>query len=287
MVTHTIHAALVGVAPNTAPLEERNFAARWAMRDELELHALGGQTEPAETEALLRALDAVDTALFRRLRAELRQGLHRGAGFAELIEQYVGADPAHRLALNEPGYDALDLFVNGLLLAREAPREAALSESELVRYHQTPVRVVFELLERAGLNSDDTLYDLGAGLGHVPLLANLLSGAAACGVELNPAFCAYAASIAEALGLHEARFVHADARLLDYAPGVVYFLYTPFTGRALQTVLERLAAAARRGPLRLFAYGPCTATVARQAWLRPLDDAEHDSQRLAGFSNDR
>jgi hypothetical protein len=62
--------------------------------------------------------------------------------------------------------------------------------------------------------------------------------------------------------------IHADARDVDYSAGTVFFLYTPFEGGILETVLEKLRAETGRD-VRVFTYGPCTAAVAGMDWLKP------------------
>jgi SAM-dependent methyltransferase len=179
--------------------------------------------------------------------------------------------------LEDPiGYDALDAFVSGLLAGEEAPAETVTREAEMVYYQPTPARVVLRLIEWAKIGPEDVFFDLGAGLGQVCLLVRLLSGATTHGVEIEPAYVAYARACAARLGLDRADFAAIDARQADYSTGTVFFLYTPFTGHLLAVVLARLRAAAAGRAVRVGAYGPCTAALARQEWLRPLRGGRND-----------
>ncbi|MDO7847202.1 hypothetical protein Q5H92_12590 [Hymenobacter sp. M29] len=185
----------------------------------------------------------------------------------------------------QAGYDLLDVFTNGLFPLPVLPQETAAREPEMVHYQKTPARVIFELAESAALTRNDVLVDVGAGLGHVALLVHLLSGVPAQGIEIEPIYCALATGWAADLGLSQVNFVEADARYADYADGTVFFLYTPFGGRMLAAVLERLRAEARRRAIRLFTYGPCTLEVARQPWLHCADAAEIRADRLVEFKS--
>ncbi len=153
----------------------------------------------------------------------------------------------------------------------------------MVLYQRTPARIIFEMVRRGQFGPHECFYDLGSGLGHVTLLVHLLSGAPARGVEIEPAFCEYAQARANALNLTQVAFFAADARRADYAQGSFFFMYTPFEGRMLMEVLERLRQRARSGPIRLATYGSCSAVVAQQNWLSAPSPAEPGSERLAIF----
>ncbi len=141
----------------------------------------------------------------------------------------------------------------------------------MVPYQPTPARVILELIDRADIRPDDIFYDLGSGLGQVPILVNLLTGARARGIEAEPGYCVFARRCAERLNTPQVQFLNIDAREADYAEGTVFYLYTPFTGKMLEQVLSRVAAQTGLRRIRLVSYGPCAAAVSRQGWLRCLD----------------
>jgi hypothetical protein len=282
---HEIQADIEAFAKNVALSEEANFARRAEAIDDLEFHIidridalLQAPHPPAglialkqQAERVKRRLEAVDERLFRRLRADIRAGGRAGAALKELIHEYVGHGSGGRRPQGEIGYDTLDVFVNGLLRVQAIPDETRAREPEMVSYQQTPARVILELAEQAQLTGEDLFYDLGSGLGHIPMLVHLLSGAPARGVEIEPAYCDYARECAESLALSGVAIIQADARTVDYSDGTVFFMYTPFTGGIMQAVLQKLRREPRSRPITLFTYGPCTAQVARQDWLRRID----------------
>ncbi|MDO7853377.1 hypothetical protein Q4S41_17350 [Hymenobacter sp. CA1UV-4] len=277
---------------NPALREELNFTGRAEALDTLDFHIIeqlaslppapGSSALQRRAELLKQQLEAIDTGLFERLRAGIHAGQYRGAAFRAMVETYVSRPPGAR---PQAGYDLLDVFTNGLFPLPVLPRETAAREPEMVHYQKTPARVIFELAKRAAFNHNDVFVDVGAGLGHVALLVHLLSGLPAQGIEIEPVYCALATGWATDLGLPQVTFMEADARYANYACGTVFFLYTPFRGHMLVQVLERLRTEARRRPIRLFTYGPCTLEVARQPWLHCADAAKIQADQLVEFKS--
>ena len=175
--------------------------------------------------------------------------------------------------------------MTGLLLVSDAPRPARELEPEMVSYQPTPVRVVIELVRRVEFTQQDVFYDIGAGLGQACILVHLLGGVRARGVEVDPAYCDHARRCAADLSVSDVEFLSVDAREADYSEGTVFFTYTPFEGRMLQQVLERLKAASRGRQIRLCTYGPCTLDVSQQAWLLPEDGTGDQIYGLAMFAS--
>lgn len=227
-------------------------------------------------------LEEVDRRLFEKLRAEIRSGGCRGANLRRRLAEYGDCSPGEG-ARTAPGYDTLDLFVNGLLLLDAPPAETKEREPEMVFYQPTPARIVMELTERAGVGQDDVFYDLGSGLGQVPILVNLLTGARAKGIEFEPAYCDYARQCAATLDLPRVEFINLDARAADYSDGTAFFLYTPFRGEMLRQVLERLEQQTRARMVRIYTYGPCTPEVSGQKWLTRVGRRSDDVYQLAAF----
>jgi hypothetical protein len=113
------------------------------------------------------------------------------------------------------------------------------------------------------------------------LLVHLLTGARVFGIEREPAYVGYARDLAAAFGLPEVRYQNSDARAADYSEATALFLYTPFRGPMLETVLERIRGQCTTGA-RMFSYGPATAEIAGHAWLEPLWPIPTDG--LGGFA---
>lgn len=261
---------------------ETNFIGRAEIIDDIEFHIVDridallknhGPVEPVlslkkNVEEVKARFEKIDYSLFQQLRESIKTGDCRGAAFRKMIEVYIrdclNSDPVQ----NKPGYDHLDTFTNRLLPVQTTPDAVKEREPEMVFYQKTPSRIIFELVEKADFGKGDVFYDLGSGLGHVAILVNLLSGVVTRGVEFEPAYCDYAICCARELNLPDVQFINADARVADYSDGTIFFMYTPFEGRILQDVLERLRLESLRRSIRILTYGPCTLEVGAQNWLR-------------------
>jgi hypothetical protein len=297
MVIYEILSDIETIENNAALYEETNFASRVEAIDYIEFNILDriegllhtiNQSEELTTlkqsaERVKNQLEEIDDNLFQQLRADIRMGGCTGAALKGRIDEYVGRDSRGSRYQNEIGYDSLDVFINGLLLINPVPTETKDREPEMVYYQQTPARIILELVEKAHLTRKDVFYDLGSGLGHVPILVNLLSGATVKGIEFEPAYCDYARRCAADLNLSGVEFINADTRHVDYSVGTVFFMYTPFEGSLLQEVLEKLWGEARRRRIRLFTYGPCTPQVTQQSWLKSVDQNGADLYKLGVF----
>ncbi len=275
---------------------QNNFSDRAAALDFLEFHVIDrieglllrdvGSVELIDlkqaAEMVHMKLERVNADLFRRLRQNIASGQYTSAALQQQLITYAGgvlqiADAA------EQGYATLDILVNGLLLSDAAPEDTRQRDPEMVFYQPTPVRIVLEMIKRTTMQQPDVFYDIGSGLGQVAILVHLLRGVRAIGVEIEPAYCAYARRCVQGLNLTQVQFSNADAREADYSDGTIFFLYTPFEGSILNHVLERLRQESTHRSIRICSYGPCTQQVAQQQWLECLDQNDIHSNRLAIF----
>jgi hypothetical protein len=146
-----------------------------------------------------------------------------------------------------------DAWIDELLGMEEPPPDVADLPAGSVPYLPAGVEEILTMVREVPLEPDDELVDLGAGLGRVVILAHLLAGVRASGVEIQEPLVRLARARCAALGLGVS-FLHANAAeaALD---GSVFFLYAPFTGATLRRVLHRLEEVARRRPIVLCAVG--------------------------------
>lgn len=260
--------------------EPERLRARMEALDELdallpESHEIRVESLHAREMALRERLEAANGAVYEAIRDEAR----RGAG-AECLRNWIeqcGDAGATRPGL---GYDHLDELIAGVLGLREPAGEALLTP-EMVFYQPTPVRHILEMIRLSGLGESDVLLDLGSGLGHVPMLASILTGARTIGIEVDSAYVRCARECATNLGLERVTFVEEDARFADLRAGTVFHLYTPFTGGMLRAVLDRLRREGERRAICLCTLGPCAEVVAGQAWLRSMTAV--DTERITCF----
>jgi hypothetical protein len=251
------------------------FLARADAADRLDL-ALVGQRDAGlrrRLTALLDALEAVDRQLYEQLRERIRAGDGKAA-LAPWLD--VGIPSGQH-------YDPLDTLLAGVLALDEPLAGAAPLPAEMVFYQPTPARHIVDGVARGAVGADDLVLDLGSGLGHVPLLAHILTGARCRGVEREASYVDIATRAATGLGLDGVSFAEGDARDADFDGVDVFYLFTPFIGSVLRDVVERIAAAAAMRPVRIVALGPCTRTFARQPWLLSDDPDPQATERIVVF----
>ncbi len=292
-----LEARLTAFARHAGLFAAGNLAARAAALDViqqvyqlLQLHRHDAQSGryrrslQQQARALEERLREADAAWFHTLRQQIRTGAHSAATLRRLFDRHTRYRPG-RVGQMHWGYDTLDALVQGLLRAAHAPATVQHDDIDMIPYEPTPARAILDLVDQTDLTAKDVFYDLGAGLGHVAILVHLLTRAAAWGVEIEAAYCAHAQHGAEELGLSQVRFLHGDARYVDYAEGNVFFMYTPFTGKVLDAVLAALAGEARRRPMTLCTYGARTFEVARQPWLRLRHPEAEQAYAAAVFTS--
>lgn len=251
------------------------FLARADAADRLDLE-LVGQRDAGLRRRLTGLLDALE-AVDRRLYEELRERIRAGEGKAALAPWLEVGIPSGQ------HYDPLDALLAGVLALDEPLAEAAPLPADMVFYQPTPARHILDGIARGAIGADDVMLDLGSGLGHVPLLTHILTGARCRGVEREGSYVDVAARAATGLGLQGVTFAEGDAREADVTGVDVFYLFTPFIGSVLREVVAKIAAVAATRPVRIVALGPCTRTFARQAWLRSDDPDPQAAERIVLF----
>ncbi len=225
-----------------------------------------------------RAIHARLEAINRELYEAIRHEIQRGARPGRLLQwaPRPGRDGRTASRVNGEGYDYLDVLISGVLHFEQPNAEVAGPAEEMVSYQPTPARHIFDLIDRAALTERDVLVDLGSGLGHVPLLVSICTGARSIGIEREAAYVDCARRSARALNLTNVTFIQQDARAADFSSGTVFYLYTPFTGTVLRAVLDSLQREAASREIRICTYGPCTPTVAGERWLEAVGPWQTD-----------
>ncbi|WP_233840729.1 class I SAM-dependent methyltransferase [Dyella sp. 2HG41-7] len=242
----------------------------WLVYDESSLESSLCQ----RANAVMAEWEAINEQLFQSIRDDIRQGSGAKSlcDWAEALRQQ---DRAER-------YDPLDALVAGVLNF-EAPGDVSELANEMVFYQPTPARHIFDFIARAQLDERDVVMDLGSGLGHVALLTAICTPARCIGIELEHAYVVSARQCAQALNIGRASFIAQDVRATDLSEGSVFYLYTPFTGTLLRSVLDDLRRQAERRTIRLWTLGPCTTVIANEPWLVTEDHG--DTHRVSVFQS--
>jgi len=176
----------------------------------------------------------IDRAGPSAARAGIESGALRGRALFELLRDVPSRDR--------------DGWLDELLGFEDPPPDLATLPRGAVPYLPSGVDEILAMVIEASIQPDDELVDLGSGLGRVVILAHLLSGARACGVEIQEPLVRLATARCAALGLPLVSFVHANAADVEL-DGSVFFLYAPCNGAMLAGVLRRIETVARRRPI--------------------------------------
>ncbi len=275
-----VSAWLARVDADAALWEPERLRARMDALDELDAlladsRAIRAESMFARAVALRERLEAASGAVYAAIRDEVR----RGVG-TELLRQWISHCEDDGAARRGLGYDHLDELIAGVLGLREPASESVL-EPEMVFYQPTPARHILEMIRASELGENDVLVDLGSGLGHVPMLASILTGARAIGIEVDAAYVRCARECAAGLGLERVTFVEADAREADVSAATVFHLYTPFTGGMLRTVLGRLRREGEQRAICVCTLGPCAGVLAAEPCLQAATAV--DAERITCF----
>lgn len=147
-----------------------------------------------------------------------------------------------------------DAFVDAVLGLEDAPPDGEDLPRQGVPYLPCGVDEILTVVKEAPLTARDTFVDVGSGLGRVAMLAHLLTGARATGVEIQAGLVDAARARAAVLHLSEVSFLHADASAVS-VDGSVFFLYAPANGAMLRRIVDRLEALARARPVVVACVG--------------------------------
>jgi SAM-dependent methyltransferase len=201
------------------------------------LRLQSSKLDPAHVAELYDSVRATARAEHAEIQARIQDGkLDRHAFLAELR-----AVPL----------DMRDHLVEELLDIAYPPLGEWQLPSDAVPYSPSGVAEVLFALENAQLGPHSSFVDLGSGLGKVVLLAALLSGAQAHGIELDPRLVADARAAAAGLGLHNAHFSEGDIRVAPLPQADAYYMFIPVL-RSTE-IARRLAASAQGQRFTLFA----------------------------------
>lgn len=122
-----------------------------------------------------------------------------------------------------------------------------------VPYLPCPVDALTRMVEHAAVRASDVFVDVGSGVGRAAAFVHLLTGATAIGIEIQPALVRASRDLAARLSGSSFSPIEGDAAQLagSIAAASVFFLYCPFSGDRLETLLNDIEPIARTRPLRV------------------------------------
>ncbi len=291
---HEISAVIDRLEQDQILLKAGNFIERMKAIDVLEIQMLDGieqvpdsQLNDAEklklmqrAETLTRKLADANEKLFNDLLDSIR------SNDRSVVKEYfkkAEQELAQRADDDYLGYDEIDMLVNGLLEVGIVPDEPDERTADMLFYQPTPARIILKIIDELHLTANDIFYDIGSGIGHVPILVTLLTDIQTKGIELQDVYFRYSIECLKKLALSNVEFIKADARDVDYTDGTIFYLYTPFRGAMLQQVMDKLEAISQQRQIRVCSYGPCTLPIRKQRWLKSIYQAGKQEGSLGIF----
>jgi Histone methylation protein DOT1 len=286
---HSLHTFLCGLEADSSLFQPEQLRERLIALDDLDARFGDFDSENSPrcadprmhkcAKALRKRLEAANAGFYQSVRSDIvRDGQPRA------LLQWIQAS-ASQSESKSPfpgfGFDWQDELVSGVLQLREPGEPNLQGVPEMVPYQPTPVRHILHLIAATAPAEDDVFVDLGSGLGHVPLLVSMVTGAQSLGIEVQPAYVASAQECAQNLHLSRVRFIPQDAREADLSIGTVFYLYSPFNGSILTNVLSALRMESTRRPIKICSLGPSTRTIASETWLKA--SALPDKGRITVF----
>jgi len=282
---HDLHAFLCGLEADSSLFQPERLRERLIALDGLDAGFGGFDLEDStrcadsrihqRAKALWTRLEAANAELYQSVRSDIVRGGQPGALLQWLQDSATQNESKSPL----PGldFDCRDEMVSGVLQLRE-PSEPNLQRSpEMVAYQPTPVRHILHLIAATALAEDDVFVDLGSGLGHVPLLVSMVTGAQSLGIEVQAAYVASARECAQSLQLSRVQFIAQDARDANLSRGTVFYLYSPFKGSILADVLGALRRESMHRSIKICSLGPCTRKVSDETWLKTSEVSDTGS----------
>jgi predicted RNA methylase len=114
------------------------------------------------------------------------------------------------------------------------------NDKKLAPYYPTPPSVVQKMLETAGLQAGERMFDLGSGDGRIVLMAATKFKADATGVELDPSLARQSSEEVRRQGLKNARIIEGDILTQDYSAADVVTAYLlPKAMQLVKPILEK------------------------------------------------
>jgi hypothetical protein len=147
--------------------------------------------------------------------------------------------------------DAIERFLG----IRHPPAPTTRPDADTIGYAPSGIAPIVRAVLDVPITRDDVLVDLGSGLGKVAFAVHLLTGARTLGVERRSDLVSRARAVAGRLALEDVTFVEGDARDADFGAATVFFLYLPFTGDVLASVMRRFRAVAERREVVICSLG--------------------------------
>jgi predicted RNA methylase len=238
----------------------------------------------ARVVTLRDRLQHINDSMVQRLRERIADATISRRELRTTFQEYVSrVRPDER---DDVKYDDLDVLIAAILSTDQAADDGTMElDPEMVPYQPTPARLILTLIQKIRPTEHDVFVDVGSGLGTVPTLVALLTGARAVGIEWHPSHYAHAQRSVRDLNLSSVSFIQQDARDADFSAGTIFYMFTPFKGTMLRTVLRRLDSEGRRRAIRLCVHGPLLREAIHEFSSFSIENARGRDDFIAVFQS--
>jgi SAM-dependent methyltransferase len=170
-----------------------------------------------------------------------------------LIENALASPGVVRAALTSVPARERDAWLDLLFGLDSIPADGPELPRGCVPYLPCPVDALLRLVEHAEVQASDVFVDVGSGVGRAAALVHLLTGAAAIGIEIQPALVLASRELAARLPGSRLSTIEGDAVRLagSIADASIFFLYCPFSGQRLEQILDHIEPIARTRQIRV------------------------------------
>jgi hypothetical protein len=200
-----------------------------------------------------------------------------GAELEDLRGRIAASDYTFRQFLADTEHlspEKRNLYAEKLLGVDCPPAIDRNPDQRFLNYEATKLESIIDVLENGDIHANDVFFDIGGGMGKVPMLVHWATGARAVSVEYQQPLCIASAELGRRLGFSGFEVMHADARAVDYSGGTKFFLFNPFLGEILRETMAKIEVVARSAtvPITVFCVTLQTAEeLKRLDWLEPID----------------
>ena len=169
------------------------------------------------------------------------------SGYDAHVERLLEDPAAFRSALTRIPPHRRDAWLDEVFGLGAIPDDGPALPRGCVPYLPCSVDVLLRLVDEARIQPSDVFVDVGSGVGRAAVLVHCLTGAAAIGIEIQPALIGASRDLTSRLGCLRFFPVEGDAVQLTgfMTIGSIFFFYCPFSGDRLVKVVDDLESIAR------------------------------------------
>ena len=161
----------------------------------------------------------------------------------------------------------------------ESAKSSMWEHEEQLTYMGTPYRNIGALVNSIDPDSDDIIYDLGSGMGRVPLYGAAVTEAEFHGIEFEENRVEKSREAAQDLGLENVEFTSGDVKKADFSDADTLYLFNPFNEETMESVIDDIREISKsNSDLQIVSAGPCNDDFENRNWLEHVENVEETNK---------